>query len=161
MVSHFTVPKRVGDRVRASVPIGKARYRTGRLLASLERFHALLGEAEACLRQGGKPADCAAVFGQRLREQFLVYRVDAALLTAYYTPRIEVSTRRSERFRYPIYRTPDTTRERRLSRDDIDFGRQLDGKGYELYYAADRGRRPRPGTRRRAEIYTLPALPRG
>lgn len=126
------------ERDREALRIGKVRYRTGQLLASLERFHALLGEAEACLMRGRKPADCAEVFGQRVREQFLIYRVDGALLTAYYTPRIEVSVQRSEKFPYPIYRTPDTARERRLSRDDIDFGQQLDGKGYELYYAVDR-----------------------
>jgi len=118
--------------------IGKVSYSSRQLLASLERFNQLIGEAEACKKKSESPTHCMARFGQQIREQFQVYRLEPSLLTAYYTPTIEVSKQRTDQFRYPIYRTPDTTWERHLSRDEIDFEGKLEGKGYELYYAADR-----------------------
>jgi membrane-bound lytic murein transglycosylase A len=126
------------ERDREALRIGQHSYRTERLLVSLERFNRLLSEAGTCLKLGESSAHCYETFNQRVRAQFLVYRVSPSLLTAYYTPTIEVSTEPTERFRYPIYRAPDAEWERRLTREDIDFSGKLDGKGYELYYAADR-----------------------
>lgn len=132
----LAVLRREGDR--EALRIGQASYRTERLLASLERFHLLLAEANACLRTAPLPSACHNAWNRQIRDLFLVYRLDAPLLTGYYTPIIEVSTQRSEKYRYPIYRTPDSGVERQFSREAIDFAHQLDGKGYEIYYAADR-----------------------
>lgn len=126
-----------GEADRQGVQIGQQRYRTEQLLESLERFGLFLAEAKSCLNTGEAAARCYDALGQRIREQFLVYRLEPSLLTGYYTPTIEVSTRRTKKYRYPIYRTPASESERRLSREDIDFAHKLDGKGYELYYAAD------------------------
>ena len=123
---------------RGVLRIGQTSYTTEKLRASLEHFNALISETDECQKEGGTLSQCHDVFAQKIRDQFLVYRLDRALLTAYYTPTIEVSAQRTEKFKYPIYRTPDTMKERHLSRDDIDFGHKLDGKGYELFYAADR-----------------------
>lgn len=123
---------------RQGLQIGEERYHTKQLLESLERFNRLLAEANACLKTGEVPARCNDALGKQIRDQFLVYRVGSSLLTGYYTPTIEVSTKRSEKYRYPIYRTPATESERGLSREAIDFEHKLAGKGYEIYYAADR-----------------------
>lgn len=127
-----------GEGDREGLQIGQERYRTERLLVSLERFSRLLSDAQTCLKAGDEPSRCYDALGKRIRAQFLVYRLDSSLLTGYYTPTIEVSTQRTEKYRYPIYRPPVTDRERRLSREAIDFDHKLDGKGYEIFYAADR-----------------------
>lgn len=122
---------------REALRIGEMSYRTRQLLASMERFNQLVTEADACLKKGDPAQPCSDHFSQQIRDEFLVYRLYPSLLTAYYTPTIEVSTQQTEKYRYPIYRTPDKAWERRLSRDDIDFSGKLEGKGYELFYAAD------------------------
>lgn len=126
------------ERDREALRIGEHSYRTERLLVSLERFNRLLSATDICLKQGETSANCYDIFSQQVRNQFLVYRISPSLLTAYYTPTIEVSTQPTDRFRYPIYRAPDTDWERRLTREDIDFSDKLKGKGYELFYATDR-----------------------
>lgn len=132
----LVVLRHEGDR--EALRIGKTRFHTKHIRQSLERLSRLLAERELCLKNGQPADDCDERFNQQVRNQFLVYRLQPALLTAYYTPTIEVSAQRSEQFRYPIYRTPATQWERRLSREEIDFSGKLEGKGYELYYAADR-----------------------
>ncbi len=132
----LAVLRREGDR--EGLRIGQVSYRTRELRESLERFNLLLSETKSCLKTENLPTHCYDALSKRISEQFLVYLVDASLLTGYYTPTIEVSTKRTKKYRYPIYRTPDSARERRFSRDDIDFEHKLDGKGYEIYYAADR-----------------------
>lgn len=125
------------QRHRVALRIGQESYDSKKLLTSLERFSQLLSDSEACLKNGKSATHCHDLLNQQIRDQFLVYRVSPSLLTAYYTPTIEVSTQRTDKFRYPIYRTPDTAWERRLSREAIDFSRKIEGKGYELYYAAN------------------------
>lgn len=132
----LAVLQREGDR--EALRIGKVSYRTKRLQDSLERFNLLLSETKSCLDTEAAPMRCYDALSERIREQFLVYLVSSSLLTGYYTPTIEVSTTRTDKYRYPIYRTPDNVRERRLSRVDIDYSHKLDGKGYEIFYAADR-----------------------
>lgn len=131
----LAVLRRESDRV--ALRIGETNFHTGQLRKSLENFNGLLSETTSCLKTRSRE-HCYDTLGRRISEQFLVYLVTPSLLTGYYTPTIDVSTRRSEKYRYPIYRKPNKAEERNLSREAIDFDNRLDGKGYELFYAADR-----------------------
>jgi membrane-bound lytic murein transglycosylase A len=62
---------------------------------------------------------------------------ETPLLTAYYTPTIQVSERRNGAYQFPIFGLPPDGL-RRITRNDIDFKNALAGRGLELYYARDR-----------------------
>jgi hypothetical protein len=93
--------------------IGGVHYDTKHLLISLEKFNQLLSKAHICLNSSEDSNLCYSELRESINNQFLVYRLDSALLTGYYTPTIEVSTHRT------------------------DFEHKLDGKGYDIYYAAN------------------------
>jgi len=61
------------------------------------------------------------------------------IFTGYYIPEIEGSLYPSERYRYPIYRTPEDLKKKTpfYTREEIDGNRVLDGKGLEIAWLAD------------------------
>jgi len=58
------------------------------------------------------------------------------LLTGYYAPTIEVSRTPNATYAWPIYRNPGKTG-KHYSRDAIDYGGALRGRGLEIAYAKD------------------------
>lgn len=85
-------------------------------------------------------------WGQRVCDRFHLYRAELPrplLVTGYYQPEIAASRRRSERFRYPLYRTPDDLIDIDLSqfcpdcRNRTGQGRVENGKVVAYYTRAD------------------------
>jgi membrane-bound lytic murein transglycosylase A len=90
-------------------------------------------ELLAALEQTRDPARRREVLAQRFR----ALRVrDPLLLTSYYEPEIAVSERRSDVYRYPIYRRPPDLTNPYLARVAIDAG-ALEGRGLELAWTDD------------------------
>ncbi len=58
------------------------------------------------------------------------------LLTGYYEPLLTARRRRSQEFRFPLYRVPDDAGSRTLPRQEIDAG-ALAGRGLEIFWVAD------------------------
>jgi len=58
--------------------------------------------------------------------------------TGYYTPLIEVSKRKTKKFKYPIYSKPDGFLGKLPTRKAIDFENILQNRGLELAYAKSR-----------------------
>jgi len=55
--------------------------------------------------------------------------------TGYYTPVIEANKSKTAKYKYPIYRFPDSWEGSVPERADIDQGMALEGLGYEVAYA--------------------------
>ena len=114
-----------------------------------------------------RTSDSDAQRAEGIRKAFDIYRSTGrdsgeVLFTGYYEPILEGSLERMDRYRYPIYRTPDDHvvidlgafkekyRGERIvarieegnvvpyfTREDIDVGRCLEGKGAELLWLSD------------------------
>ena len=84
-------------------------------------------------------APAARPFFELLFRPVLIGGEAAALFTGYFEPELEGSRRRSERFRYPIYRMPDDPAPGGLwpSRAEIEDGGALDGRGLEIAWVDD------------------------
>jgi len=134
-----------------------------RSLTALDRQVAAHDLLEMLTALAGTTAD-AADWSQTLCERFRVYRVvvpKGLLVTGYYEPELVASRHRTERFRYPLYRTPDDLVDVDLgqwcvecgervakgrvqsgklvpyySRAEIDAG-VLAGRGYEIAWLDD------------------------
>lgn len=79
----------------------------------------------------------ARTFFELFFRPVLVDGDDPALFTGYFEPELDGSLTRTARFRYPLYRLPDTPALRRLTRSQIDSGGALDGRGLELAWVDD------------------------
>jgi membrane-bound lytic murein transglycosylase A len=80
-----------------------------RMLSALDRRVAV-GELVPALTALTDMAPADDNWSQPLCDRFRVYRADlpeAVLVTGYYQPELAASRQRTERFRYPLYRTPD------------------------------------------------------
>ena len=104
-----------------------------------------------------RKSENAAVLNRNIAAQFNVYRISGndqssnALFTGYYIPLLEGSLRRTERYRYPLYKVPpDLIRDGKkvsrmqngkrvpyYSRREIDVEGILKGKNLELVWVAD------------------------
>ena len=61
-----------------------------------------------------------------------------ALFTGYFEPQLDGARERSMRFRYPIYRTPPEALDGRwVTRREIEEGRLLEGRGFEIAWVDD------------------------
>ena len=125
-----------------AVVLGGKRYSAEHVQRSVVRFLDLTHTATGCLARSSQPGArnaCWRAFNRALHSEFAVYSARGhARLTAYYTPTIDVATRREGEYRFPIYGLPQSPRLRDASRRDIDFRQAFDGHGLELFYARDR-----------------------
>ncbi|RBI77637.1 murein transglycosylase [Roseovarius sp. TE539] len=64
---------------------------------------------------------------------------DRALFTGYYEPELEGALSESDRFKYPLYRAPDSVQPgtRWLSRKEIETGPAMKGRGLEIAWVDD------------------------
>jgi membrane-bound lytic murein transglycosylase A len=85
-------------------------------------------------------------WGEQVCDRFHVYRAELPqpmLVTGYYQPELTASRRRTERFRYPLYRTPDDLVDVDLSqfcpdcRSRVGQGRVENGKVVPYYSRAE------------------------
>lgn len=90
---------------------------------------ALLADVRAGLGRGESVAETLA---RATRPQPPV----GILLTGYYEPVLRARRAPTGRFRHPLYRPPEATRDRERSRAEIDHG-ALEGKGLELFWLED------------------------
>lgn len=143
LVSYGTRP------MKGTIRFGGVNYPKSILKDSLILLKALTKEAAACLDIQNGSETCLEDFNRKINERFSIYRPtpgkkepgfrqkSGTKFTSYYSPDLTGSRVQSEKYRNPIYRTPDQASEQKLSRVDIDFKSRLSGKGYEIFYVED------------------------
>ena len=86
----------------------------------------------------GANATDARVFFELFFRPVMIGGPDPALFTGYYEPELDGSTQRTNRFRYPIYRTPPEALDGVWhSRREIEEGGLLNGRGLEIVWVDD------------------------
>jgi membrane-bound lytic murein transglycosylase A len=128
-------------------------YRVGGRLISAQQLKETLIAFRALLRKTDNSADLS----KKIAAEFNVYRIigsdgsDHALFTGYYEPLLEGSLKRTEKYKYPLYRVPPDLikKENKIgrmkngkfisyySRREIDVDGVLQGKSLELVWVAD------------------------
>lgn len=130
-----------------SFQFGQDIYTRKDLKETLEAFLILVEQAQICLKK--KPhTDCYGDFSKSINAEFNVYRpnplsweqgykTNQSLFTAYYSPDFTGSRTKTDVFKYPVYKLPQSSKLRSLSRDAIDFEKKLAGKNLELMYVKE------------------------
>jgi len=127
-------------------------YRVADRLISAQQLKETLTAFHTILRKAGSKADLNKI----IVAEFNVYRVagstaNGVLFTGYYEPLLEGSLKRTEKYRYPLYRVPPdlVKKESQIgrmndgkfvpyySRSEIDVERVLQGKDLELVWVSD------------------------
>jgi len=141
------LPETIEQQLRASkttgnMILGQTHYSAAHLQRSAIRLLELARTAQRCVQDSKHTRErdsCQPDFAKAIQHEFLIYtNREPALLTAYYTPTIDVATTQNAEYRYPIYGLPQSLKLRQTSRRDIDFHQALAGHDLELYYARDR-----------------------
>ena len=127
-----------------TIRFGNHTYPRYMLPLALRKFQLLYQAYHNCLRQARSRQNntCIHAFHNTLINQFHIYepninpvnRDNPTKFTAYYTPTIPGSMRRTSRFRYAVYSKPREHQLRTLTRYQINFQHLLAGHGYELFY---------------------------
>jgi len=105
-------------------------YRVADRVISAQQFKETLTAFRAILRKTENSTDLS----KKIAAEFNVYRVDDpdhtqdALFTGYYEPLLEGSLKRTEKYRYPLYRVPPD-----LIKKENNIGRMKDGKFIPYY----------------------------
>ncbi|AHM03464.1 Membrane-bound lytic murein transglycosylase A precursor [Roseibacterium elongatum DSM 19469] len=79
----------------------------------------------------------ARVFFELLFRPVLIGGEATALFTGYFEPELQGSTRRTSRYRYPVYRMPPEATGRWLSRREIEESGVLEDRGLEIAWVDD------------------------
>ena len=128
-------------------------YRVADRLISAEQLKETITAFRAILSKTDNNADLSG----KIAAEFNVYRIagngdfNNALFTGYYEPLLEGSLKRTERYKYPLYRVPPDLikKENKVgrmndckfipyySRREIDIDRVLQGKSLDLVWVAD------------------------
>lgn len=116
-----------------------------RVLPALDR-EVTVGEVVSVLAAAADMTGKGGDWGQQVCDRFHVYRAElprVMLVTGYYQPELAASRRRSQRFRYPLYRTPDDLVDVDLRqfcpdcRNRVGQGRVENGKVVPYYSRAE------------------------
>ena len=105
-------------------------YRVADRVISAQQFKETLTAFRAILSKTENSTDLS----KKIAAEFNVYRVDDpdhtqdALFTGYYEPLLEGSLKRTEKYRYPLYRVPPD-----LIKKENNIGRMKDGKFIPYY----------------------------
>jgi membrane-bound lytic murein transglycosylase A len=128
-------------------------YRVAGRLISAQQLKETLIEFRALLRK----TDNSVALNKKIAAEFNVYRIigndgsSQALFTGYYEPLLEGALKRTEKYKYPLYRVPPDLikKENKIgrmkdgkfmpyySRREIDVDGVLQGKSLELVWVAD------------------------
>jgi len=128
-------------------------YRVADKVVSAQQLKETLTAFRAILRKTDNNADLS----EKIAAEFNVYRIagngdfNNTLFTGYYEPLLEGSLKRTERYKYPLYRVPPDLikKENKVgrmndgkfipyySRREIDVDRVLQGQSLELVWVAD------------------------
>jgi membrane-bound lytic murein transglycosylase A len=128
-------------------------YRVADRLISAQQLKETLIAFRAILRK----TDNAANLSKKIAAEFNVYRIagsgnsNHALITGYYEPLLEGSLKRTEKYKYPLYRVPPDLIKKKnnvgrirdgkfisyYSRHEIDVDGVLQGKNLELVWVSD------------------------
>ena len=128
-------------------------YRIADRLISAKQLKETLTAFRAILRKTDNSAD----LGKKIAAEFNVYNIASkgnsnnALFTGYYEPLLEGSLKRTEKYKYPLYRVPPDLIKKEnnigrmkddkfipyYSRHEIDVDGVLQGKNLELLWVAD------------------------
>jgi membrane-bound lytic murein transglycosylase A len=124
-----------GVDLKGRVRFGEAWYPKAILRDSLVLFQELGRGARECLSEK-KRGECFERFNRSVHTRFRVYRptIKATRFTAYYSPDFEGALTPSERFRVPLYRTPEDPALKESSRESIIYEGALAGRGLESVY---------------------------
>ncbi len=108
---------------------------------SLTAFEKIIARYKECRRRKSR---CLKNLNKSIKSQFKAYRPsdvkkrifveNKSLYTAYYSPDFIGSKTKTARFSLPIYKKPGSKSLQRLTREQIDFEKKLEGKGLELFY---------------------------
>ncbi len=137
-----------------TIKMGTVFYPRQRLLDSAIYFKGLVQRVQACISKiktgratpKATKESCMKSFNNSMKNEYNLYIPDLtttdlgyysdrpALFTAYYSPELVGSRVKSRKYKFAIYAKPKESSLARLTREEIDFERKLDGKGYELFY---------------------------
>ena len=131
------------------VVLGDQKYLVGDVVKSLNRFLVLANDFQDCLLSEFSKDQCQEKLDVSLRGEFNFYvpnlvpgdlrygEEDPVFFTGYYTPTLEASKTKTNRFKHPIYAKPRSSALRKKTRAQIDFNHALKGHGLELFYIDD------------------------
>ena len=124
-----------GVDLKGRVKFGETWYPKTILRDSLVLFQEIGRGARECMTEKMR-GECFERFNRAVRTRFRVYRpsVKSTRYTAYYSPDFEGSLAPSERFRVPLYRTPEDNALKESTRESILYEGVLAGKGLETVY---------------------------
>ena len=154
------------DRMKlgeGTIQLGVKKYPRIRLKETLQEVKSMVGIYEECTGQSVKSAVCMENFSNKLNRDFSLYRPKITKtyndwlndedcpprfpgndthekkvhFTAYYSPVIEGSLTRTERFKFGIYKKPATETLRKKTFSEIVFDDKLEGKDLALFYVED------------------------
>lgn len=128
-----------------TIKLGQKTYPQTRMLDSIKEFRKVIRSTQSCLKKQSKKY-CYNKLNSTVRSKFNIYRPiksssdkkgGKAFFTAYNTPTIKVSKKKTKYFSHGIYAKPTNSRQRSYTRKQIDFEHKLEGTGYDLFYAHD------------------------
>lgn len=131
------------------VKYGNDLYPESHLLTTLLEFKKDVAQVASCLSKVKTKAACFMRFDQIISEKYNVYAPNLTredprygeekdtFFTAYYTPTLEGSMTRSERYPHGVYRKPTEKSLSELGRIDIDFRKRLKDTDYGVFFTDD------------------------
>lgn len=127
---------------------GKITYPKTNLRDSLVLLKEIVDETKTCMLASTREI-CLAQFNRRINTSFDIFKpiagkrepgyrkkTQGTQFTSYYSPDLTGSLVKTQRFSRAIYGMP-AVGEREYTRNQIDYGGALEGKGLELFYVED------------------------
>lgn len=129
-----------------SIQFGSKQFSQQKMLDTLIAFKADVKVMQSCLNSKVK-SECNKWLDQRIKQNYHIFVPDMgdinygseefAHFTAYYTPTLKASMRKTKQKPYAIYSMPREGYLRSKTREEIDFKGALRGFGYEMFYTKD------------------------
>ena len=127
--------------------LGTLTYSRNDLKTTMTDFRSLVVQTILCQAKNIK-SECFKELSASLNRDYRIYKplpkktesgyqTKQTLFTAYYSPDFMGSRVKTDVYKHPIYALPKTEKLRTLTRDEIDFGKKLEGKGLELFYVSE------------------------
>lgn len=118
-------------------------YKRSDLKESLIEFKSLISAYQICKKANKN--NCATIFSNEVNSKFNIYQpvplkgergfeTKQSFFTAYYSPDFEASFTKTQKFKYPIYKKPSSSKLASSTREQIDFEGKFEGKNLEIAY---------------------------